>query len=190
MEEGDTYKYLGIIEADRIKSQDMKEKIKQEYLRRTRKVLETKLNSGNLIKAINTWAVSLVRYSAAFVDWTNAELESLDRQTRKLMTMHGALHPKSDVDRLYLPRSEGGRGLIGIEDTVKVAIAALEQYVKESEESLLVAARMVDGDLEEAVPAKEVKKNLRKVKAEKWRKKKLHGRWVTQTDNKDLERWN
>ena len=190
MEEGDTYKYHGILEADRIKSQDMKEKIKKEYLRRTRKVLESKLNSGNLIRAINTWAVSLVRYSAAFIGWTHTELEGLDRKTRKLMTMHGALHPRSDIDRLYLPRSEGGRGLIGIEDTVTVAIAALEEYVRESEERLLVAASMVDGDIREAVSAKQLKKDFRKTKADNWRKKKLHGNWVTRTDSKDLERWN
>ena len=28
------------------------------------------------------------------------------------MKMHGALHPKRDVDRVYLSREIGGRGLI------------------------------------------------------------------------------
>ena len=41
--ENETYKYLGILEADTIKQMEMKEKIKKEYLRRTRKLLETKL---------------------------------------------------------------------------------------------------------------------------------------------------
>ena len=31
--------------------------------------------------------------------------------TCKLMTLHRALHPQADVDRLYVRRSEGGRGL-------------------------------------------------------------------------------
>ena len=39
----ETYKYLGILEADNIKREEMKEKIKKEYFRRTRKLLETKL---------------------------------------------------------------------------------------------------------------------------------------------------
>ena len=38
----------------------------------------------------------------------------VDRKTRKLFTIYGALHPKSDVDRLYIPRKEGGIGLISI----------------------------------------------------------------------------
>ena len=56
--EKETYKYLGILEADIIKQVEMKSKMQKEYLRRTRKLLETKLNSKILIKGINTWAVS------------------------------------------------------------------------------------------------------------------------------------
>ena len=55
--EKETYKYLGILESDTIKQAEMKGKIKKEYLRRTRKLLETKLPSRNLIKGINTWTV-------------------------------------------------------------------------------------------------------------------------------------
>ena len=64
--ENETYKYLRILEADTIKQAEMKEKIQKEYLRRTRKLLEAKLNSRNLIKGINTWAVPLVRYFGPF----------------------------------------------------------------------------------------------------------------------------
>ena len=52
-EENETYKYLGILEANTIKQ----DTIRKEYLRRTRKLLETKLSCRNLIKGINTWAV-------------------------------------------------------------------------------------------------------------------------------------
>ena len=52
--EKETYKYLGILEADTIKQVEMKEKMWKEYLRRTRKLLGTKLSSRNLIKGINT----------------------------------------------------------------------------------------------------------------------------------------
>ena len=65
--ENETYIYLGILKTDTIKQVKMKNKIKKEYLRRTRKLLETKLNSRNLIKGINTWTVPLVRYSGPFL---------------------------------------------------------------------------------------------------------------------------
>ena len=35
------------------------------------------------------------------------------------MAMSGCLHTKSNVVRLYLPRKEGGRGLIGIKGWVR-----------------------------------------------------------------------
>ena len=65
--ENQTYKYLGNLEADTIKQVEMKDKIQKEYLWRTRKLLQTKLNSRNLIRGINTWAVSLVRYFGPFI---------------------------------------------------------------------------------------------------------------------------
>ena len=120
--ENETYKYLGILEADTIKQVEMKNKIQKEYFRRTRKLLETKLNSRNLIKGINTWAVPLVRYSGPFLKWTREELRQMDQRTRKLMTMHKALYPRDDVDRRYVSRKEEGRGLASIEDSVDTSI--------------------------------------------------------------------
>ena len=65
LKEGGSYKYLGVIQADGMKHHEIKEKVKTEYYRQVRKILETKLITG-----INTWAISLLRYSAAFLDWT------------------------------------------------------------------------------------------------------------------------
>ena len=58
LKEGESYKYLGTLEAEDINTKKTKEKVETEYLRRTRKILESKLNSGNLFKAINTWQCS------------------------------------------------------------------------------------------------------------------------------------
>ena len=64
-----------------------------------------------------------------------------------MFTIYGALHPKSDADRFYIPRKEGGRGLISIEDCVELAIKGLEVYVQGSQEGLIQAARgdKIDG---------------------------------------------
>ena len=109
--ENETYKYSGILEADTIKQVKMKDKIKKKNLR-TIKLLETKLSSRNLIKGINTWAVPIVRYSGPFIKWTEDEFKQMDQRTRKLMKMHKAIHARDDVDRLYVSRKEGGRGLL------------------------------------------------------------------------------
>ena len=141
--EKETYKYLEILEADTIKQAKMKVKIKKECLRRTRKLLETKLSCRNLIQGINTWAVLLVRYSWPFVKWTREanEPKQMNQRTRKLMTMHKALHPRDDVDRVYVSRKEGGRGLVSIKNSVDVSIQRLEDYREKHEGGLITATR-------------------------------------------------
>ena len=84
----------------------MKLNVSKECIRKLRKVLKSKLNGGNLVRGVNTWVVSLLRYSAAFVSWRKSELQAIFRKTKKLFTIYGALHPKSDVERLYIPRKK------------------------------------------------------------------------------------
>ena len=146
LEENETYKYLVILEADTIKQVQMKDMIRKEYLRRTRKLLETKLSSRNLIKGINTWAVPLVRYSGLFLKWTREELKQMDQRTKKLMTTQKALHPRDDVHRLYVSRKQGGRGLASIEDTVDASIQRLEDYIEKHERGLITTIR-IDTDI-------------------------------------------
>ena len=130
LREGESYKYLGILEADEFLEEKMKLKVSKEYIRRLRKVLKSKLNGRNLVHGVNAWEVSLLRYSAAFVSWRKSELPAIDRKTRKLFTIYGALHPKSDVDipNIYqntiYTKKERGRGLISIGNCVELAISA------------------------------------------------------------------
>ena len=144
-------------------------KVGKEYKRRVRKILETKLNDGNIIKAINTWAIPMLRHSASFLDWTISELQEMDRRTRKLMAMHNVLHPRSNVDRLYIPRSEGRRGLLSVEFTVNLAKLGLQGYVKMSDERLISAARGADEvtDWEAAIESKNDFKKRKKTRKTK-----------------------
>ena len=45
-----------------------------------------------------------------------------------------------DVDGLYIPRKEGGRGLISIKDCIELAIRGFEVHVNGCEERLIQAA--------------------------------------------------
>ena len=53
-QEGESYKYLGILEADKFLEEKMKLNISKEHIRRVRKVLNSKLNGGNLVHGVNT----------------------------------------------------------------------------------------------------------------------------------------
>ena len=52
--EGDGYKYLGILEYEREKEQEMKDKFRNQYFRREKLILKYKLNGMNKIMALNT----------------------------------------------------------------------------------------------------------------------------------------
>ena len=163
--EKETYKYLGILEADTIKQEEMKEKIKTKYLKRTR----------NLIKGINTWAVPLVRYSGPFLKWISVELKQMDQRTRKVMTLYQALHPRNNVDRLYVSRKEGGRGLVSIEENFDTSIQRLEDYIEKHDGGLITATRN-DTD--------NTKNNRMTItRKQKWEEKRLYGRFKRLINN-------
>ena len=52
-----------------------------------------------------------------------------------------ALHPKDDVDRLYVSRKEGERGLASFEDSVDASIPRIEDYIEKHERGLITATR-------------------------------------------------
>ena len=76
-EEG--YKYLEILERADICQEKMKEKAQKEHHKRVKAVLKSKLNGGNVINAINTWAVATVRYGAGVINWNKGELDKIDQ---------------------------------------------------------------------------------------------------------------
>ena len=67
------YKYLGILELDKVKEKEMTEVLKAEYLRRAKLVMRSKFHGRNKIKAKNTWVVSLMRYGASIIKWNKEE---------------------------------------------------------------------------------------------------------------------
>ena len=86
------------------------------------------------------YAVPSLAYGMPILDWTMTELEVVDRETRKLLQQHHMMHIQSDVTQLYLPRRNGGRGLINICDDYKNAIINFDTYLLNSEEDLLKMA--------------------------------------------------
>ena len=175
LQESESYNYLGIFEVDRFLGEEMKLKVSKGYFRRLKKVSDSKLNGENLVQGVNTWAVSLQQHSAAFISCRKYEFQAIDRKTRKLFTMYGQLHLKSDVGRFYIPRIDGWRGFIAIKDCVELAVRAFEVYVRGIEERLLQAAR---GDRVDGLEAASILK--KKKRLQDW-EKALHGQYLRQT---------
>ena len=177
-----------MIEADEIKMNEMNEKVRKEYFRRIRLLLESKLNGGNVIKAINTWAVAVLRYSGGILDWTQEELEVMDRKTRKLMTINRALHPRANVARLYLARQDGGRGLKSVEETIRTEELGLSDYIKDEDKGFNKLLRKLTKEKSK----QEYKNQWLERKKRDWKEKALHGQYpeiADKTDTKKTYKW-
>ena len=171
------YTYLGIIELYKIKETEMKEKITKEYKRRQRLILKSKLNGRNKVTAINTWVVAIFRYGAGIIQWKASELKDVARKSRKAMTMYGGLDPKSDVDRLYVKRKEGGRGLISVERRIREEGSSLGFYVANLEENLIRGVLTAEEiNTRDTITSVEFKKQREKELKEKWSEKRMHGK--------------
>ena len=70
----------------------------------------------------------------------------MDQRARKLMTRHKALHPRDDVDRLYVSVKERGRGFASNEDSVDAAIQRLEDYVEKRGGRVITVTRSIIGN--------------------------------------------
>ena len=191
----------------------MKEKIRKEYYRRVRLVLKSELNACNRINAINALAVPVVSYSFNIINWNMQELKNIDRKTRKLLTMERIHHPKADVDRLYLPRKSGGRGLTQIETTYKTTTIALDAYLSMNEDPMTNIIRNKHSPIhreaqkfkkelnatdpvrsEDDTRTKFAKRTKHGAKqqainqlTDNWKEKALHGQYPKRLDDQDVD---
>ena len=149
-----TYKYLGLNEDDNISHTSMKENLEKEYLTRVRKVLKSDLNSSNKIKAINTWAMPSLTYGYGVIKWSVTDLETIDTRTRKLLTMNSMFHKKSDITRLYMQRSEGGRGLLSASQQYKKAIINLAHHIENSKDKYIKIVKEWDAKESDSIMKK------------------------------------
>ena len=75
--------------------------------------------------------------------WSRHYKTDKGRMSRKVLTMNGAFHPKSDVDGLFVTTEDGGRGLItcGGGGGVRGEENSLGWYVRNSLDVLLQGVR-------------------------------------------------
>ena len=103
--------------------------------------------------------------------------------------MNGCLHTRSNVARMYLPRKEGGRALIGIEECVRRESKSLHGYLRESTEWTLRAA-LKEKVIVEEESLQDYERRRKDEKVKNWKEKALHGAFVQQiSDEAGEESW-
>ena len=94
--------------------------------------------------------------------------------------MYGGPIERSCIDRLYIPRSDRGRGLVSAEHCVEEEKCNLSKYSTQSKQALVKTAAD-ELNLKKStvsVSKKEKKKNRLK----EWKQKVLHGQFVREKE--------
>ena len=128
----DSYKYLGMNEDISYRGEINKERAKKEYFRRVKKIWRSELYSKNKVTAHNIFATPIFTLTFGVLNWTKEEIHQIDVQTRKTLTFTGNFHRNSSVDRLYMLRPDGGRGLNSIHDIYVTRMIALHKHLQEA----------------------------------------------------------
>ena len=89
--------------------------------------------------------------------------------------MHKVLHSRDDVDRLYVSRKEGGRGLAIIEHNVDASIRRLEDYIEKHKRGLI---RSIRNDTDNTMDT-----GMTITMKQKWEGKQLYGRFKRLINN-------
>ena len=156
-------------------------------------------------------------YSFNIISWTLRELKKIDTKIRKQLTCSRIHHPKSDVDRFYMPRSKGSRGMIQLELSYKTSTVGLSQYLRNSQDWMLKLVTshentkklhsilkdseqfsrergiemQADEELNHTAIAKKTKQVAKqkglKMIEERWHAKPLHGLFAIQCKDADVD---
>ncbi|XP_044749731.1 uncharacterized protein LOC123310331 [Coccinella septempunctata] len=186
-----TYKYLGIQQGLEIRNSEVKIIFKEKFINRLKKILQSKLNSKAMFTSISTWVVPCLAYSFGIIKWSTTDLKALDTQVRGLLTRYGIHQPNASVNRLYIPRKDGGRGLQNIETTHYNTVKEMREYFKSKDSPFFKALSAEDNNIttlnlssNSDPPAPPTIQELSEV----WQGRALHGRFPTVLKHRKIDR--
>lgn len=117
------------------------------------------------------------------VKWTDTDLEGIDRLTRTKMREFRIHHPHASLERCYLPRSLGGRGLVNMKALYIRMCNNMRQYFYKKAEQDPFYDAFVRNDKYTLLLLKNKEHQMgiaktREELIEEWSQKQLHGRYI------------
>ena len=96
--------------------------------------------------------------------------------------MYNMFHKRGDIDRLYVKRSEGDRGMISVEDCVLIERNSLYKYANESDEPMLKAVMK-----EEVIDQGKTKQEIKQERLDNFDNKDLRSVSFKKTEFRDKQ---
>ncbi|XP_068739391.1 uncharacterized protein [Montipora capricornis] len=119
LEDGQQYKFLGVLESLKQEEKLALQSAAKEYLRRLSVIWTSPLSDYHRVVASNQFAMPAMSYYMWTQHWPITDLKQIDREARKIVVENGGKHPCGSTSLLYLSRDKGGRGMRSIETEYK-----------------------------------------------------------------------
>ena len=126
------YKFLGVKQADGIRTKQVCERVKEEMTKRLKLLMKSELNDETLIQAINSKVIPVAAYPMNVCKMTKSELNELDQIVKRKLRKSNMLGKQASDERLYLKRDQGGRGLKSMKDVYAETTTRVACYVCKS----------------------------------------------------------
>ena len=139
-DENEIYKFLGIEQADGIRTKTVFERVKEEVSKRVKIIANTEFHDANLIKAINMKVILVAAYAMNICRFNVNELKELDQMIKRELRGKNMLGTQASNERLYLKREKGGRGLKSLRNTFKETRLRVACYIAKSTNRWIEAA--------------------------------------------------
>ena len=165
-DENEVYKFLGIEQADGIKTKKDFELVQDEVNKRVKILTSTELNNVNLVRAINTKLIPVAAYPMNVCKFTDGELKELDQVIKRELRSKNMLGKQSSNDRLYLIREDGGKGIKSLRDIYKETRLRVACYLTCLENKWIKAAWRRENIKEENSIVEEAMKTMGDVEVE------------------------
>ena len=165
-DENEVYKFLGIEQADGIKTKKDFELVQGEVNKRVKILTSTELNNVNLVRAINTKLIPVAAYPMNVCKFTDGELKELDQVIKRELRSKNMLGKQSSNDRLYLIREDGGKGIKSLRDIYKETRLRVACYLTCLENKWIKAAWRRENIKEENSIVEEAMKTMGDVEVE------------------------
>ena len=165
-DENEVYKFLGIEQADGIKTKKDLELVQGEVNKRVKILTSTELNNVNLVRAINTKLIPVAAYPMNVCKFTDGELKELDQVIKRELRSKNMLGKQSSNDRLYLIREDGGKGIKSLRDIYKETRLRVACYLTCLENKWIKAAWRRENIKEENSIVEEAMKTMGDVEVE------------------------
>ena len=165
-DENEVYKFLGIEQADGIKTKKDFELVQGEVNKRVKILTSTELNNVNLVRAINTKLIPVAAYPMNVCKFTDGELKELDQVIKRELRSKNMLGKQSSNNRLYLIREDGGKGIKSLRDIYKETRLRVACYLTCLENKWIKAAWRRENIKEENSIVEEAMKTMGDVEVE------------------------